>query len=173
MIRFFDIIFSSTALVVLSPLFLMVMIILRFTGEGEVFFRQNRVGKDGTKFKVIKFATMLKASPNIGTGTVTVKNDPRILPFGKILRRAKINQLPQLINVLKGEMSIIGPRPQDQRCFDAFREEDKAEILKVRPGLSGIGAIYFRDEENLLHTAQGDMMSLITLSPLTKGKLIG
>ena len=116
---------------------------------------------------------MLKASPTIGTGTVTLKNNPRILPFGKILRRAKINQLPQLINVLKGEMSIIGPRPQDQRCFDAFREEDKAEILKIRPGLSGIGAVYFRDEENLLHTAQGDMMSLITLSPLTKGKLIG
>jgi len=122
MIRFFDIVFSSIAIVVLSPLFIVVMIILRFTGEGEVFFRQNRVGKDGTKFKVIKFATMLKASPTIGTGTVTLKNDPRILPFGKILRRAKINQLPQLINVLKGEMSIIGPRPQDQRCFDAFRE---------------------------------------------------
>jgi lipopolysaccharide/colanic/teichoic acid biosynthesis glycosyltransferase len=116
------------------------------------------VGKGNSRFGLLKFATMLKDSPNIGTGTVTLKNDPRILPFGKILRRAKINELPQLINVLKGAMSIIGPRPQDQRCFDAFREEDKAEILKVRPGLSGIGAIYFRDEENLLHTAQGDMI---------------
>jgi len=172
MIRFFDILFSSLALLVLSPLFLVVMIILRFTGEGEVFFRQNRVGKDGTKFEVIKFATMLKDSPHIGTGTVTVKNDPRILPFGKILRRAKINELPQLINVLKGEMSIIGPRPQDQRCFDVFREEDRAEILKVRPGLSGIGAIYFRDEENLLHKAQGDMMRFYddVISPY-KGRL--
>jgi len=82
---------------------------------------------------------MLEDSPTIGTGTVTVKNDPRILPFGKILRKAKINELPQLVNVVKGEMSIIGPRPQDQRCFDVFRKEDKAEILKVRPGLSGIG----------------------------------
>lgn len=122
----------------------------------------------------MKFATMLKDSPNLGTGTgtVTVKNDPRILPFGKILRRAKINELPQLINVLKGEMSIIGPRSQDQRCFDAFRQEDKAEILKVRPGLSGIGAVYFRDEENLMHTAQGDMIRFYdeVISPY-KGRL--
>jgi len=121
---------------------------------------------------VIKFATMLEDSPTIGTGTVTVKNDPRILPFGKILRKAKINELPQLVNVAKGEMSIIGPRPQDQRCFDVFREEDKAEILKVRPGLSGIGAIYFRDEENLLYKAQGDMIRFYdtVLSPY-KGQL--
>jgi len=115
---------------------------------------------------------MLEDSPTIGTGTVTVKNDPRILPFGKILRKAKINELPQLINVLKGEMSIIGPRPQDQRCFDVFRKEDKAEILTVRPGLSGIGAIYFRDEENLLYKAQGDMMRFYddVISPY-KGRL--
>jgi lipopolysaccharide/colanic/teichoic acid biosynthesis glycosyltransferase len=115
---------------------------------------------------------MLKESPTIGTGTVTVKNDPRILPFGKILRRAKINELPQLINVLKGEMSIIGPRPHDQRCFDAFREEDKAEILTVKPGLSGIGAIYFRDEENLLPKVQGDMIRFYdeVISPY-KGEL--
>ena len=115
---------------------------------------------------------MLNDNPSMGTGTVTIKDDPRILPFGKILRRAKINELPQLINVLKGEMSIIGPRPQDQRCFDVFRKEDKAEILKVRPGLSGIGAIYFRDEENLLHKAQGDMMSFYdtVISPY-KGRL--
>jgi len=121
---------------------------------------------------VIKFAGMLKDSPTIGTGTVTVKNDPRILPFGKILRKAKINELPQLVNVLKGEMSIIGPRPQDQRCFDVFRKEDKAEILKVRPGLSGIGAVYFRDEENLLHKAHGDMIRFYdeVISPY-KGRL--
>ncbi|MFW6148126.1 MAG: sugar transferase [Thermodesulfobacteriota bacterium] len=83
-----------------------------------------------------------------------------------------MNELPQLINVLKGEMSIIGPRPQDQRCFDAFREEDKAEILKVRPGLSGIGAIYFRDEENLMHKAQGDIIRFYdeVISPY-KGRL--
>jgi len=121
---------------------------------------------------VIKFAAILKDRFNIGTGTVTVKNDPRILPFGKISRKAKINELPQLINVLKGEMSIIGPRPQDQRCFDAFREEDKAEILTVRPGLSGIGAIYFRDEENLMHKAQADMIRFYdaVISPY-KGQL--
>jgi len=92
--------------------------------------------------------------------------------MGKILRWAKINELPQLINVLKGDMSIIGPRPQDQRRFDAFREEDKAEILKVRPGLSGIGAVYFRDEQDLLHKAQGDMIQFYdaVISPY-KGQL--
>jgi len=104
---------------------------------------------------------MLKdIAPNIGTSTVTLKNDPRILPFGKILRKAKINELPQLINMLKGDMSILGPRPQDQRCFEVFRQEDKAEILKARPGLSGIGAISVRDEENQLPKAQGDMIPL-------------
>ena len=130
------------------------------------------MGKDGKKFEVIKFATMLKASPHMGTGTVTIKNDPRILPMGRFLRKTKMNELPQLINVFKGDMSIIGPRPQDQRCFDAFREEDKAEILKVRPGLSGIGAVYFRDEENLMHKAQGDMIVFYdtVISPY-KGRL--
>jgi len=115
---------------------------------------------------------MLKDGPAIGAGTVTVKNDPHILPFGKILRKAKINELPQLVNVAKGEMSIIGPRPQDQRCFDAFRKEDKAEILKVRPGLSGIGAVYFRDEENLLTNPQRDIIHFYdnVISPY-KGQL--
>jgi len=92
--------------------------------------------------------------------------------MGKILRRAKINELPRLINVLKGEMSIIGPRPQDKRCFDVFRKEDKAEILTVRPGLSGIGAVYFRDEEILLHKAQGDMIRFYdTVISSYKGQL--
>ena len=84
---------------------------------------------------------MLKESPNIETGSVTLKNDPRVLPVGKLLRKAKINELPQLINVLRGEMSIIGPRPQTKRCFDAYSAKDKVEIMKVVPGLSGLGSI--------------------------------
>ncbi len=149
--RFLDIVFSGLALLVLAPLLLPVMLVLRLTGEGEVFFIQQRVGLGGTPFSLYKFATMLKNSPNIGTGTVTVKGDPRVLPFGHFLRKTKINELPQLLNIFKGDMSIIGPRPQTQRCFDAFPVESQAEIVKVRPGLSGIGSIVFRNEEELMY----------------------
>jgi lipopolysaccharide/colanic/teichoic acid biosynthesis glycosyltransferase len=94
---------------------------------------------------------MLKDSPNLGTGTVTVKDDPRILPMGHFLRKTKLNELPQLLNILKGDMSIIGPRPQTPRCFDAFPLAAQQAIRRVRPGLSGIGSIIFRDEEDLMH----------------------
>ena len=149
--RIFDIIFSGIALVLLSPLLLPLMFILRVTGEGEIFFPQNRVGSGGKHFKLFKFATMLKDSPNIGTGTVTVKNDPRVLPMGGFLRKTKINELPQLINIFNGDMSVIGPRPQTQRCFDAFPLSSQNEIIKVRPGLSGIGSIIFRNEEDMMY----------------------
>ena len=149
--RIFDISFSGVALILLSPLLLPLMLLLRVTGEGEIFFPQNRVGREGKYFKLYKFATMLKNSPNVGTGTVTVKNDPRILPMGGFLRNTKINELPQLINIFKGDMSVIGPRPQTQRCFDAFPLSAQNEIKKVRPGLSGIGSIIFRNEEDMMH----------------------
>jgi lipopolysaccharide/colanic/teichoic acid biosynthesis glycosyltransferase len=149
--RLFDILLSGLALVVLSPLLVPIAILLRLTGEGEIFFRQDRVGRDGKTFALYKFATMLKNSPSIGTGTVTVKNDPRILPAGRFLRKTKINELPQLLNILNGDMSIIGPRPQTRRCFDAFPKHSQENIVKVRPGLSGIGSIVFRDEEEMMH----------------------
>jgi len=148
--RFFDIIFSSLALVVFSPFLIPVSIILKFSGEGEVFYIQQRVGKDGKMFGLLKFATMLKDSANIGTGTVTVKDDPRVLPIGKFLRKSKINELPQLINIFLGDMSVIGPRPQAQRCFLAFPKDSQDAIIQVKPGLSGIGSIVFRDEESIL-----------------------
>jgi lipopolysaccharide/colanic/teichoic acid biosynthesis glycosyltransferase len=149
--RFFDVFFSGIALLILSPLLLPLMFFLRVTGEGEVFFPQNRVGRGGKHFKLYKFATMLKDSPNMGTGTVTIFNDPRILPMGGFLRKTKINELPQLINIFKGDMSIIGPRPQTQRCFNAFPLSSQDCIKKVRPGLSGIGSIVFRNEEKMMH----------------------
>ena len=149
--RLFDIIFSCIALVLLLPLFLPLMFILRLTGEGEIFFLQNRVGRKGRHFKLYKFATMLKDSPNIGTGTVTIKNDPRVLTVGRFLRKTKVNELPQLINIFNGDMSLIGPRPQTQRCFDAFPLSSQNEIIKVRPGLSGMGSIIFRNEEDMMN----------------------
>lgn len=151
--RILDVMLSGFALLVLSPLLLPVMLILRLTGEGEVFFIQQRVGLGGKLFGLYKFATMLKNSPNMTTGTVTVKGDPRVLPFGRILRKTKVNELPQLLNIFKGDMSVIGPRPQTRRCFDAFPQQSQVEIVKVRPGLSGVGSIVFRDEENLMHAS--------------------
>lgn len=147
--RFCDIVLAGLGLVVMAPLLVPVGIVLRLTGESEVFFAQERIGKGGQAFRLLKFATMLKNSPNMGTGTVTVSNDPRVLPFGKLLRKTKINELPQLINVIKGDMSLIGPRPQTRRCFNAFPQELQGEITKVRPGLSGIGSVVFRGEEAL------------------------
>ena len=151
--RLLDILLSGLALLVLSPLLLPIAIALRFTGEGEVFYVQQRVGRGNRTFGLYKFATMLKNSPSIGTGTVTLKHDPRVLPLGRFLRKTKINELPQLLNIFKGDMSIVGPRPQTHRCFDAFPAASQGEIVKVRPGLSGIGSIVFRDEEELMHAS--------------------
>ncbi|MDH4262409.1 MAG: sugar transferase [Spirochaetia bacterium] len=149
--RLLDLILSIMAFTLILPLMIPVMLILRFTGEGEVFYLQQRVGKSGKNFGLMKFATMVKNSPNVGGGLLTQKNDPRILPFGKFLRKTKINELPQLINIIKGEMSIVGPRPQAVKHFEVFPEHVKKEIITLTPGLTGIGSIVFRDEETILH----------------------
>ena len=169
--RLFDIFFSGLALIMLSPLLIPIAIVLKFSGEGEVFFAQQRVGLNGKMFDLLKFATMLKDSPHIGTGTVTVKNDPRILPIGQFLRKSKINELPQLLNILYGDMSVVGPRPQAPRCFEVFSADVQSQIVKVRPGLSGIGSIIFRDEENLLHDASDPVIFYDTVIAPYKGEL--
>lgn len=151
--RLMDIIMSGIALLVLAPLLIPVVIILRITGEGEVFYRQERVGRGGKSFYLIKFATMLKDSPNIGTGTHTTKNDPRVLPFGRFLRKTKVNELPQLLNIFFGDMSIIGPRPTVRDHYNLYPEEIRKKIEQIRPGLSGIGSIVFRDEETILSSS--------------------
>ncbi|MDI9434147.1 MAG: sugar transferase [Planctomycetota bacterium] len=148
--RAFDILLASAALVVLSPLLIPVAIILRCTGEGHVLYRQERVGKGGRSFGLYKFATMLKDSPNMAGGLLTKKDDPRILPFGRFLRATKINEIPQLLNVLLGDMSLIGPRPQARLHFEVYLEHVKNEITKVRPGLSGVGSIVFRAEDSIV-----------------------
>ena len=150
MIRIFDILLSVMALLVLCPLLVPIALVLRLTGEGEVFYVQERIGLHERPFGLFKFATMLKNSPNIGTGTITVRNDPRVLPVGRILRKTKINELPQLLNVLIGDMSVIGPRPLTQNHFVHYAPELRKTIGSVRPGLSGVGSIVFRDEERLL-----------------------
>lgn len=152
--RLFDFTMALLALTVLSPLLIPIIIGLLLTGEHYVFYFQERIGKGGKPFDIWKFATMLKNSPNIGTGTVTTRNDPRVLPMGKFLRKTKINELPQLINILIGNMSIIGPRPLVKKTYDAYAEDVKECISKVKPGLSGIGSVIFRDEEYYVSKAK-------------------
>jgi len=148
--RFLDILISFAALLIFFPFGIFIALILRFTGEGEIFYIQERIGKNGRRFGLLKFATMLKNSPSIGSGDVTVKNDSRVLPVGRFLRKTKINEVPQLINILNGDMSIVGPRPQTPKNFEYFPPQGKEIILSMRPGLTGIGSIVFRDEETIV-----------------------
>ena len=148
--RLFDIMLSSIALFILTPLLIPIMIILSFTGEQEVFYIQSRVGRGGKIFGLYKFATMLKNSPNIGSGELTLSNDPRILYFGRFLRKTKLNELPQLWNILTGEMSIVGPRPMVPNTYKKYSKEVRRKLNTIRPGLTGIGSIIFRDEEKYL-----------------------
>ena len=150
MMRLCDVVLSLFAIVVLSPLLVPVVIILKLTGEHHVFYMQERIGIGGKPFGLLKFATMLKDSPNIGTGDITIRNDPRVLPFGRILRKTKINELPQLINVFKGDMSIIGPRPLTPKNFNYYSDKVKDVVGRIRPGLSGIGSIVFCNEETII-----------------------
>lgn len=151
--RLFDIIISLTFLLVLFPIFLLISLILKYTGEGEILYFQERVGMNGAKFSLIKFATMLKNSPNFGAGNLTLKDDPRVLPFGKFLRKTKINELPQLVNIFIGDMSIVGPRPMVSDTYQHYSSDAQNKLNLIQPGLTGIGSIIFRDEEKFLEKA--------------------
>lgn len=151
--RIFDILFSLIAIIVLAPLMLPVILLLRLTGEGYVFYYQKRIGLRNQYFNIIKFATMLKNSPNIGTGSITLRGDPRLLPMGKFLRKTKINELPQILNVLKGDMSLVGPRPLVDRTFNAYPKSIQHQVYNSKPGITGIGSVIFRDEEKLISEA--------------------
>jgi len=148
--RLSDIILAFIALVILSPVLIPVIIGLLLTGEHYVFYFQKRIGYKNKPFDIWKFATMLKASPNLVGGLHTTKNDPRLMPMGGFLRKTKINELPQVINILIGDMSIVGPRPLVDKTFDPYPDHVKKSIYNVKPGLTGIGSIVFRDEERLL-----------------------
>lgn len=151
-----DIVLSLFILILLLPLFLPIIIILRFTAEGEVFYSQERVGYKNSKFKIWKFATMLKNSLNMGTGSITLNNDFRVTKFGKILRKTKINELPQLVNILNGDISVVGPRPILESDWNLYSLEIKNMIYNVKPGLTGIGSIVFRDEESIMSKVKKD-----------------
>ena len=148
--RIFDILASGIAILILSPLLIPVIIGLIFTGEGFVWYKQERLGYRNKPFLIWKFATMLKNSANMPGGYLTVKKDPRLTPMGDFLRKSKINELPQLFNIFLGHMSVVGPRPVMAVSFEAYPENVKEVIYDVKPGLTGVGSIIFRDEEELI-----------------------
>ena len=151
--RLFDILLAGFALLILAVPFLIVIIVLRLTGEGNVWYRQDRIGYQGKTFKVFKFCTMRVGSEYTGNKDITVRGDPRVLPVGRVLRMTKLNELPQVINVLIGDMSIVGWRPLVPRGFGDYSDHIKENIVKQQPGITGIGSIVFRDEEAIITEA--------------------
>jgi len=154
--RIIDFLLAFIALIILSPILIPVVIGLLLTGEHYVFYFQKRIGFKNKTFNIWKFATMLKASPNLSGGLHTLKKDPRLMPMGPFLRKTKINEIPQIINILKGDMSIVGPRPLVDKTFEPYSKYVKENIYNVKPGLTGIGSIIFRDEEKLLSETKMD-----------------
>ena len=146
--RVFDIVFSLLGLLLLSPLFLIIGLIIKTGSKGPIFFKQIRVGKDGKEFKIIKFRTMEIDAEKKGM-QITVGQDSRIMKEGRWLRKFKLDELPQLINVLVGEMSLVGPRPEVPK-YVAYYNDYQRTILKVRPGITDLASIEFRAENELL-----------------------
>lgn len=147
-----DLVGAILGLVLLSPLLLAAAVLVRLGSPGPVFFRQQRIGRGFRPFWIYKFRTMVQDAPARGRA-ITVGQDPRITPLGRILRKTKIDELPQLLNVLRGDMSLVGPRPEVRRYVELFRE-DYVEILRVRPGITDLASIRFRDESAVLGQAE-------------------
>jgi len=146
--RAFDIVASFTGLLILSPVFLVVAVAIKLDSKGPVFFRQVRVGKGGKEFRIYKFRTMVVDAEERG-GQITVEGDSRITRTGRFLRKYKIDELPQLINVILGDMSIVGPRPEVPK-YVAMYDEDQRSILKIRPGITDLASIEYKDENSIL-----------------------
>ncbi|MBT7623176.1 MAG: sugar transferase [Flavobacteriaceae bacterium] len=154
--RIFDIASASVVCIILAPIFLPIVILLRLTSEGEVFYLQERIGLNKKPFMIYKFATMLKNSSKMAGGIITINNDPRVTFIGRFLRKSKINELPQLLNIIIGDMSVVGPRPVMKVSFESYPEDIQKVIYNVKPGLTGIGSIIFRDEEDLISNIKND-----------------
>jgi lipopolysaccharide/colanic/teichoic acid biosynthesis glycosyltransferase len=148
--RAMDVIATALGLILISPLLVFVALCVKLDSPGPVFFRQERVGRRGRLFRIHKFRTMRVSN---GGPQVTAASDPRITRIGRWLRRTKLDELPQLIDVLKGDMSLVGPRPEVPRYMAMYSEDVRRRILSVRPGITDRAAIEFRDEERLLATS--------------------
>lgn len=148
--RVFDFGVACIIALMLSPILIPIILLLRFSGEGEILYGQERVGYKQRRFKIWKFATMLKNSPNMGSKDVTLRNDPRVTFWGKFLRISKLNELPQLFNVITGDMGLVGPRPLMPVSFAYYSQEVQEKVYNSVPGITGIGSLIFRDEEQLV-----------------------
>lgn len=148
MTRLFDLLVSLVGLIALAPFFLIVAVLIKLDSYGPVFFKGLRVGKDGRTFRIFKFRTMV-ADATMRGPVITTSNDPRVTRIGRSLRRAKIDELPQLINVFRGEMSLVGPRPEDPE-FVALYSQQQRRILSMCPGITSPASLHYRDEEALL-----------------------
>ncbi len=144
----FDILSSGVALVVLAPVFALIGLAIVINSPGPIFYKATRVGLKGKLFKMYKFRTMVVNADKIGPG-LTVRNDQRITPIGRFLRKSKLDELPQLINVLRGDMSIVGPRPEDSRYVALYSASQRA-VLNVRPGITSPASVHYRDESSLI-----------------------
>jgi len=149
--RLFDIVFSLLGLIILAPILLIISILIKANSEGDILYKQKRIGKDGEPFYVNKFRTMVKDADKKGK-QITVGNDSRITRVGRVLRKLKLDELPQLINVLKGEMSFVGPRPEVSKYVKLYTKSQR-EILNIKPGITDYASIYFSNESELLDQA--------------------
>lgn len=147
--RAFDFLFSLLGLIVLSPLFLIVALLIRLDSRGPIYFRQSRVGKDEVMFRIYKFRTMVDNAEKMGMNFATPMGDPRITKIGFILRKYKIDELPQLINVFLGNMSFVGPRPEVESMVKLYNEEQR-QILKIKPGITDYASLEFRNENEMI-----------------------
>lgn len=154
--RLLDIFVSGAVLLILAVPLCVIIVILKLTGEREAFYFQDRVGLLGKIIKVTKFVTMVKDAPNLGTQDITLRNDPRVLPVGKVLRKTKLNEVPQFWDVLVGKLSLVGWRPLMPKGFADYPDTVQQEIVKVKPGLTGIGSLVFRDEESIIALAEAE-----------------
>ena len=146
--RIFDIGASFLGLVILSPILLLIAIFIKIDSKGPIFFKQQRVGKNKKVFEIYKFRTMVTDAEKIGK-QITVGNDSRITNVGKFIRKCKLDELPQLLNVLRGEMSLVGPRPEVPRYVELY-DEYQEQILLVKPGITDYASIEFRNENDIL-----------------------
>lgn len=167
--RLFDVVAATCGLVTLSPLLVGVSICIKLDSEGEVFFRQERVGKDGKIFKIHKFRTMTTNAYNDGGG-LTIGNDNRITSVGRLLRKFKVDELPQLIDVLKGDMSLVGPRPEIPEFMVLYSDEDRQKILSVKPGITDKASIELIDENEILAQYENPRQAYIDVIMPLKAK---
>jgi len=147
--RLVDFTLSLIGLIVLLPIFLLISLLIKLQDGGSVFFRQERVGFNMKKFKIYKFRTMIENAEKFGP-SVTKEDDPRITKIGKFLRKYKLDELPQLINVLKGDMSLVGPRPEVEKYVKYYEEDFKEILSTVKPGITDYATLEFRNEEEIL-----------------------